>query len=50
MKHPHSTCPVEPSVILAPFLLLFALICYCWRNSGRLDYVMVPGKGRVECK
>ncbi len=32
MKHPHSTCPAEPSAILAPFLLLLALIVTIWRQ------------------
>ncbi len=32
MKHPHSTCPAEPSAVLAPLWLLLALICYCWRQ------------------
>ncbi len=32
MKHPHSTCPVEPSLILAPFWLLLALIVCIWRQ------------------
>ncbi len=50
MKHPHSTCPAEPSAILAPFWLLLALIHYTWGGRHKLDYVMVLGHGRVDCK
>ncbi len=50
MKHPHSTCPAEPSAILAPFLLLLALIKHTWRGGHKLNYVMVPGRGRVDCR
>lgn len=39
MKHPRSTCPSEPSVILALFLLPLALVaCVWWHKRDRRGY------------
>ena len=44
MRHPHSTCPVEPGCIISAVLLLFALIDCCWRTRNEPDLYRSGGR------